>query len=60
MESNKRGLADELPSLSRYAAYVDTYYMDRNLANGNNGSYWLTLDDPAVPIKLGYGEKFLE
>jgi len=58
--SNERGLADELPSLTRFASYVDTYYMDRNLADGNNGTYWLTLDDPAVPIQIGYGEKYLE
>ena len=58
--AGEQGLADELPSLGRFAEYVDTYYMDYNLATGQNGSYWLTLDDPAVPIELGYGDKFLE
>ena len=58
--SGESGLRRALDTTDEYAAFFDTTYMSNNIEFGYTGPYELQLDDIAVPLRLGYGDQFVD
>jgi len=59
-QSGESGLRRALDTTDEYAAFFDTTYMSNNIEFGYTGPYELQLDDIAVPLRLGYGDQFVD
>jgi len=58
--SAESGLHRALDTSEEYAAFFDMTYMRNNIEFGYTGPYELQLDDVAVPLRLGYGDQYVD